>query len=114
MTKITDDYMREMIQSTKSDTIVILHKTTKINEPGSDKIIWEHGRRNFELRRDGILCVVCPVRDESDITGVGIFSTSVEETSRIMDEDPGVKAGIFAYETDTTRSFPGDALAKDH
>jgi hypothetical protein len=27
-----------------------------------------------------------------------------------MDEDPGVKAGIFTYEVHPTCSFPGDRL----
>lgn len=112
MSHVTDEYMREMIQKNKPYTLVILHKTPGINEPNTDKIVWEHGRRNFELRRDGILCIVCPVRDETDTSGVGIFSTDVEETRKIMDEDPGVKAGIFVYEIHPTRSFPGDALAE--
>ena len=109
---ISDEYMREMLQRTLPYTVVILHKTAKRGQPDADKIVWEHGRRNFELRRDGILCVVCPVRDESDISGIGIFSTDSERTKEIMDNDPGVKAGIFTYETHATRSFPGDALAK--
>ena len=112
MSHITDDYMCEMLQTTKSYTIVILHEGPKGNEEGADDIIWEHGRRNFELRRDGILCIVCPIRDESDIVGIGIFSTDLEETRGIMDEDPGVKAGIFVYEAHPARSFPGDALAR--
>ncbi len=111
-TEITEEYMREMTQKTKPYTIVILHKTLKANDPGSDKIIWEHGRRNFQLRRDGILCIVCPVRDSSDMAGVGIFSTSLDETQKIMKEDPGVNAGIFEYEVHATRSFAGDALLK--
>ncbi len=112
MAEITDDYMLEMRQKTREYTVVILHKNPKISEPGMDKIVWEHGRRNFELRRDGILLIVCPVRDESSISGIGIFSTDTDETRKIMDEDPGVKAGIFTYETHPTRSFPGDGLAK--
>ncbi len=112
MAQITDDYMLEMRQKTREYTVVILHKTPKIGEPGMDKVVWEHGRRNYELRRDEKLCIVCPVRDESDISGIGIFSTNAEETRKIMDEDPAVKAGIFTYETHPTRSFPGDALAR--
>jgi len=111
-TIITDDYMREMSQKTKPYTFVMLRKTPKHSEPGADKIVWEHGRRNYRLRRDGKLCIVCPVRDESDIVGVGIFSTDIVETKKIMDEDPGVQAGIFVYEIHPTRSFPGDALCK--
>jgi hypothetical protein len=110
--EITDDYMRKMLKMPKPYTVVILHKTSRLNEQGADKIVWEHGRRNFELRRDGKLCIVCPVKDESDISGIGLFSTNIEETKKIMDGDPGVKAGIFVYEAHATRSFPGDALPK--
>ena len=110
---ITDEYMREHIQKTKPYTIVILHKTARINsEPGADKIIWEHARRNFQLRKEGKLSVVCPIRDETDVSGVGIFSTDLQETRRIMDQDPAVKVGILTYETHPTRSFPGDSLPK--
>ncbi len=110
MVSVTDEYMREMMQKTKPYTIVVLRRTHKRNEPGADRIVWEHGRRNFELRRDGILCVVCPIADESDVSGLGIFSTAPDETRRVMNEDPGVKAGIFTYEIHPTHSFPGDAL----
>jgi hypothetical protein len=110
MTEITDDYMRESMGKTKPFTIVILHRTPKYKEPGMDKIVWEHGRRNFELRQEGKLCIVCPIRDETDVCGVGIFSTDSAETKSIMDGDPGVKAGIFTYEIHPTRSFPGDSL----
>jgi hypothetical protein len=111
MSGITDEYMREMLQTTKRYTVAILHRTSKRRELSADKIVWEHGRRNFELRRDGFLCIVCPViGDESDVTGICIFSTDAKETRRIMDEDPAVKAGIFVYEVHTIEGFPGDSL----
>ena len=100
-----------MLGKTRPYTIIILRKTPKASEPGTDKIIWEHGRRNFELRRDGKLCITCPVGEES-VSGVCIFNTDPEETRKIYDGDPGVKAGIFVYEIHQTRSFPGDALCK--
>jgi hypothetical protein len=34
------------------------------------------------------------------------------EVKKIMDEDPGVQAGVFVYEIHATRSFPGDSLPK--
>jgi hypothetical protein len=107
---ITDEYMKQMITKTKDYTIVILKAAQKRNEPEAEKIIWEHGRRNFSLREEGKLSIVCPVNDGTEVKGVGIFSTSEEETKRIMDEDPAVKAGIFAYEIHPCRSFPGDML----
>ena len=51
-------------------------------------------RRNFQLRADGILRIVCPVNDD-------IFEAT---------PDPGVQAGIFTYEVHPCRGFPGDAL----
>ncbi|HUK80405.1 MAG TPA: hypothetical protein VLU91_07060 [Nitrososphaerales archaeon] len=109
---IGDDYMRRMLGTTRQYTIVILHRTSKRGESFADKVVWEHGRRNFELRRDGLLCIVCPViGDKSDVTGLCIFSTGMEETRKIMDEDPAVKAGIFTYEAHSVDGFPGDALA---
>lgn len=112
MSRITDEFMQEMLRTTRPYTVVVLYKTPKRSEPSADRIVWEHGRRNFELRRDGKLCIVCPVGDDSDVSGFGIFSTNSEETQRIMDQDPGVKAGIFLYEIHPVHSFPGDALAK--
>jgi hypothetical protein len=40
---------------------------------GVDGIIWEHGRRNFSLRADGLLSIICPVGDGTQVAGVGIF-----------------------------------------
>jgi hypothetical protein len=108
---ITDDQMRERLQAAKPYTVAILHKTPKINHSGSDKIIWEHGRRNFELHAEGSLLIVCPVRDDSNICGLCIFTTNEEETRKIMDADPGVRAGVFTYEIHPTRSFPGSKLS---
>lgn len=112
MTTISDEYMRQMIAATRNYCIVILQAGPRKNADGVEKIIWEHGRRNFELRTDGVLSIVCPVSDGSNVSGVGIFNASVEEVKKIMDEDPGVKAGVFVYEIHACQSFPGDCLAR--
>ena len=108
--KITDEFMLEMRATTKPYTVVILKKTPKRDEPGADKIIWEHGRRNHALRLDGVIAIVCPVNDGSDVSGVSIFTTNPDDTRKIMDGDPGVIARIFVYEIHPTRTFPGDRL----
>jgi hypothetical protein len=110
MKTISDEFMRTMMATTKAYTAVILTATSKRNEAGAETVVWEHGRRNFALREEGILSIVCPIRDDSEISGIGIFNADVETTRRIMDDDPGVKAGIFEYEVHACRSFPGDAL----
>ena len=108
---ITDELMRHMLDKSRPYCMIVLRLG-----PGKDhldfrNIVWEHGRRNFQLRAEGKLCIVCPVRDETDVAGFGIFATDPEETKRIMDDDPGVRARIFTYEVHPCTSFPGDALA---
>jgi hypothetical protein len=112
MTTITDEFMRQMLSIAKDYCIVILKAGPRHNEPGVEKTIWEHGRRNFALRADGVLSIVCPVADESNLSGVGIFNAKIEDVRNIMEDDPGVKAGVFFYEIHPCRSFPGDSLPK--
>jgi len=103
--------MQRMLKTTKSYTLVILRRTPKRDELGANAIIWEHGRRNFELHRDGTLSIVCPaVRDQSDIAGICIFSTDLGKTKEIMDADPAIRAGILTYDAHLIEGFPGDLL----
>src|SRR4051812_20764098 len=92
---ITDDMMRAMMPTTRPYSIVILKSGPNWSMPDADRIIWEHGRRNFALRAEGLLAIVCPIRDESDVHGVGIFNGDLDMVRKLMDEDPGVQAGVF-------------------
>lgn len=102
--------MMEMMTKTKNYSAVILKAGPNLNQQDAPGIIWEHGRRNFELRAAGKLSIVCPVGDTSEVRGIGIFNVDQDELKEIMDDDPGVKAGIFIYEIHPVRSFPGDQL----
>jgi hypothetical protein len=110
MTTITDEFMKQMISKSKNYCIVILKAGPNRNMAGVEKVIWEHGRRNFALRSEGLLSVVCPISDESDVKGIGVFNTGISEVKKIMEDDPGVKEGVFVYEIHACRSFPGDSL----
>jgi hypothetical protein len=110
MAEITDEYMKQMLAKSKSYCIVILKDGPNGNMEGAERVVWEHGRRNFALRRDGIMPIVCRVSDDSDVSGVAIFNSSIDDAKKIMDEDPGVKAGIFIYEIHPCKSFPGACL----
>lgn len=110
MEPITDEFMRERLGKTKAYTVVLLRSTPKYHEPDAPSIVWEHGRRNMSLQRAGVLPVVCPVTDDSGWSGVGIFDAPPDEVTRIMDDDPGVKAGIFTYEVHPVLGFPGSNL----
>ena len=110
MTAITDQFMKDTIAKAKRYAIVILKKGPAFDAGNTEHLIWEHGRRNFELRAAGLLPIVCPVNDKSEVCGIAIFTGSGEEVHKIMDGDPAVAANIFVYEVHACRSFPGDAL----
>jgi len=110
MTVITDEYMKQMLAKTRSYSLVLLRPTAKRAAPEADALVWEHGRRNFELRAAGRLAIVCPVTAPGDLAGLGIFDATEDEVRRIMDDDPAVRAGLFTYEVHPVRGFPGDAL----
>lgn len=113
MATITDEFMREVLAKARNYTLVLLRRTPKRQEPEAGAIIREHARRNLSLRADGVLAVVCPVADDSEWAGIGIFDASAEETTRIMQDDPAVKAGVLSYEVHPVFSFPGDSLPGD-
>jgi hypothetical protein len=106
----SDDEMRALLPTTRPYSLMILRKGPKFGTEGSDTIIWEHGRRNFGLRDSGVMPIVLPVPDESDVCGVGVFTVDVDEAMQIMDGDPGVVAGIFTFEVHASRGFPGSSL----
>ncbi len=106
----TDDQMRAELAHAKRYTLAVLIKTERYADEGSPQIVWEHGRRNFVLRAEGKLAIVCPVNDGTAVSGYGIFVGSTEEVRQILDDDPAVQAGIFTYELHPTVSFPGDRL----
>jgi hypothetical protein len=110
MTTITDEYMQQMLAKTKGYSLVILKAGPNRQRADAGKIIREHGRRNFALREEGVLAIVCPVTDGSGMSGVGIFNDGIDRVRAIMDGDPGVQAGIFTYEIHPCRSFPSDCL----
>lgn len=111
MQAITDEFMQQMLMQTKEYTLVLLKANPAYGKDGAQKLVWEHGRRNFQLRAEGVLNIVAPVTQESAVAGVAIFNADVEKTKEIMDGDPAVQDGLFTYEILTIRSFPGDSLS---
>jgi len=108
--RVSDEFMREMLTKSRGYTVVLLKAGPNRNVDGVDATVWEHARRNFELRAEGTLAIVCPVTDESEWRGIGIFDASPDEVRALMDADPGVQSGVFEYEVHPVRSFPGDCL----
>lgn len=114
--EVSDETMRDSLARTEPYTLIILRAGPRYSPPGPDRdpevarIIWQHGNRNFRLKAAGLLQVVCPVADGSDITGVGVFAATPGDVDRIYADDPAVKAGALTYEIHPTRTFPGSTL----
>jgi hypothetical protein len=108
--QITDDFMERERASTREYSLVILTTTPLTFTEAGRPVIWEHGRRNFALRADGLLSIVCPVTDGGDIAGIGIFNAPPDETRAIMQADPAVRDGVLEFRVVPVRGFPGDCL----
>lgn len=113
---ITDEMLRESLPRALPYMLIILTAGPRFSPAGPDRdpavaqIIWEHGKRNMRLREAGLLAVVCPVADGTNVTGVGVFAATREEVDLIYSRDPAVTAGVLNYEIHPTRAFPGSTL----
>jgi hypothetical protein len=54
-----------MLTRSKGYTLMLPKEGPKWSAPDRDQIIWERGRRNFALRADGALAIVCPISEDS-------------------------------------------------
>jgi uncharacterized protein YndB with AHSA1/START domain len=107
---VTDETMRSRLTGARPYTAVVLQTTAAFARPACDGIVWEHGRRNMALAEAGLLCVVLPVAGDSKVAGFGVFNADLDTTRRLMDDDPGVRAGIFSVELHPVRGFPESRL----
>ena len=109
MSDVTDEYMQGELAKAREYAVVFLKPGPNI-DTADRSLIWEHGRRNFELRAAGIMNIVGPMTDGGEIQGMCLINGTADEAATVMDGDPAVVAGIFTYEIHTMKSFPGDAL----
>jgi hypothetical protein len=107
---VTDEAMRAGLATSREYSVVVLRDGPRPDHPDRDRLVWEHGRRNFRLRAAGLLAVVLPIRDASDVDGVGVFDLPVEDTRAVLEADPAVQAGVFRFDVHPGRGFPGDRL----
>ena len=80
--EVTDDMLKESLARALPYTLIILTAGPRFSQagPGRDpaiaQIIWEQGKRNMRLREAGLLAVVCPVADGTNVTGIGVFAAA--------------------------------------
>jgi hypothetical protein len=110
---ITDEFMLAMRPTARPYTILLLKRTPELADPDSFPILWEHGRRNYALRAAGLLSIVCPMPDDEELAGIGIFDAGVDQVHALMADDPAIRAGLLTYTLHTGIGFPGDGLPAD-
>ena len=72
----------------------------QLREEWRDELQSQHLAYRASLRDRGVLVANGPFREQSDIAlrGLSIFAASLEETARLNDDDPMVKAGWLGYD----------------
>ena len=112
--KISDEEFAALRASARSYCLLILKKGPTLTEsegdPQATRTILEHGKRNAVLRAAGLMPIICPVRDDGELAGIGIFDAEPEEVERIYADDPAIQAGLLTYEIYPCWSFPGSTL----
>jgi hypothetical protein len=73
---VTDEMLQHALGTIRPYTVCVLKAGPGFRAPGPARpkwvadLIWEHGKRNYALYLAGIKRVICPVNDDSGITGV--------------------------------------------
>jgi uncharacterized protein YciI len=72
----------------------------QLSEEWRDELQTQHLAYRADLRQRGVLVANGPFREQSDVSlrGLSIFTTGLEETARLNDEDPMVKEGWLGYD----------------
>lgn len=113
---VTDQMLKDALPKTRPYTAAVLKAGPRFEPLGPDRsaeiaaIIWQHGKRNYALRLAGLLRIVCPVADGTEVAGISVFDATPEDVHRILSRDPAVEAGVLRYEIHPTRTFPESSL----
>lgn len=113
---LSDEEFLALRATVRPFTVCILKGGPSFETPGRDptigvtRIIWQHGKRNTALRLAGLMPVICPVSDGSEVKGICILDATPDEADRIMAGDPAVRAGVLTYEIHASRSYAGSTL----
>ncbi len=108
---VDDAFVEAELRRARTYTVVYLKAGPNADHPERAAIVSAHVKRNFNLKLDGAVAVVGPMRSEGEVVGLYIFNRSREEAAQLIAGDPAVEAGIFVYEVQQMMAFPGDTLA---
>ena len=110
MKTYSDDELNALLLSATPYSVVIIRSGPNYADDQAVALSWEHNRRNFGLRDQGLQVAYLRVLDDSDIYGVEVLDVTVDDAVALMDDDPAVAAGVLAYEVHPCRGFPGGSV----
>jgi uncharacterized protein len=93
-------------------TVVFLRRPARaprLGEAELEALQEEHIAFNARMREAGHALITGPLSGQPDesLRGINLFRTSVEETRRLMEQDPSVKAGRLQVDVFTWYMPPG-------
>ena len=82
------------------------------DEETTERIFREHLAYTLSMLASGDQLAAGPVTDspaeDEDICGVGIYQKeSLDEVRRLIEQDPGVRQGLYRFDLMTWRTAPG-------
>lgn len=94
-------------------TVVLLRRGPRaadFSDAELDRIQEQHLAHLQAMRDQGAMLVGGPFRDQADesFRGLSIYRTDLDETRRLAEQDPAVKAGRLAVEAMTWLSGKGE------
>jgi hypothetical protein len=110
MKTFTDDEMNQLMNSARPYSLVILKPGPNSLDATAPSLMWEHGRRTFGLRDAGVLAATLVVLDDSELWGIRVLTGTVDDTVALLNDDPGVAAGVFTFEVHPCRGLVGHSL----
>jgi YCII-related domain-containing protein len=109
---VTPEFIQGELARAKTYTVVYLLAGPRYDDhPDGDALVMAHVTRNFEMKAEGVVAIVGPMRSDGDVRGLYIFNCDPVEATRLIEADPAVAADIFRFEVQTLMAFPGDTLA---
>ena len=86
-----------MMELDRFTVVFLLLRADYVPSADDEQIQLDHMAHLEALRARGKMVAAGPTGGEK-LRGIAIFNTDVEETTRIMQEDPAVRAGWFDLE----------------
>jgi uncharacterized protein YciI len=101
--------------------MVLLRHTRQgrdFGQESTERIFREHLEYTLGLLASGEQIAAGPVSDDpapdADVCGLGLYQKgSLDAVRRLVDNDPGVRQGLYSYDVMTWRTAPGTIAPRD-